>query len=250
MIRVLQLGADKKFSKEVENYCTRLPDFRYQGESRGEALSQALDDHFPNLILLDMDLEPQGGLTALTEIRAKWSSDKVKVLLLSTRTSDEDVLRQAADLGADYFMQRPVDLVILEQRIRQLVMGSVLPPKELTLRNVQEICTVYFERMGIPPHYKGYRYLIEGIWLVALHPSWLHSVTQNLYPAIGHRFGVNGAQVERAMRYALDITWEKGNIDQLYQIFPHVNENKGKPTNSIFIAKMVDLVGLEVTLRG
>ena len=68
--------------------------------------------------------------------------------------------------------------------------------------------------------------------------------------AIGQRFEVNGAQVERAMRYALDVTWEKGNIERLYNFFPYVRESKGKPTNSAFIARMVDLVGLEAGRGG
>lgn len=251
MIRIVHLDNDVLFLQAMDEYCSRLGDIDYQRFRSATSFLQTFDLDMPDLVLLDMDLQPEGGLAVLERIRVRFSSDQVKVILLSIQATSEQALTQTVHLGADYFIQRPVDLVVLEKRIRQLVGDSRgKPSRELTRRQVQEICTRYFEQMGVPPHYKGYRYLVEGIWLGSLHPSWLNSVTQRLYPAIGQRFEVNGAQVERAMRYALDITWEKGNVEQLYKFFPYVRENKGKPTNSAFIAKMVDLVGLEVSQSG
>lgn len=251
MIRIVQLDSDVSFLRAMDDYCSRLSDVDYQGICSTTAFLESFDGHRPDVVLLDMDLQPQGGLAILEQIRVRFSSSEVKVVLLSTKATSEQALAHTVHLGADYFIQRPVDLVVLEKRIRQLAGDSMVePPGELTRRQVQEICTRYFEQMGVPPHYKGYRYLMEGIWLAALHPSWLSSVTQNLYPAIGQRFEVNGAQVERAMRYALDVTWEKGNIERLYNFFPYVRESKGKPTNSAFIARMVDLVGLEAGRGG
>lgn len=251
MIRVLQVHTSDCFRAKVATYFNHLEDIRYRGESSEEKLLELLHSEVWDVVLLDLNLEPNGGFSALEQIRTQWTSDQIKVVLISETPPGEVVLAKAANLGADYVLLRPVDLVVLEKRIRQLLKPSTVPPsREVTLRQVQEICSGYFERMGVPPHYKGYRYLLEGIWLAALHSSWLNSVTRKLYPAIGQRFGVSGAQVERAMRYAIDRTWEKGNLDQLYQIFPYIRENKGKPTNSIFIARMVDLVGLELDLSG
>ncbi|HBG01312.1 MAG TPA: hypothetical protein DDW87_07050 [Firmicutes bacterium] len=246
MIRIFQLDSDPSFRQRTEEYCRGLRDFQYQGADQAEALVRAFRGDRPHCILLDMDLQPEGGLSVLKGIRNGFSCSDVKIIVLSLNQETDTTLSRALNLGADYFVQRPVDLAILEKRIRQMVaFAERQRPREMTLRQVQEICSGYFERMGVPPHFKGYRYLIEGIWLGFLHPSWLCSVTQNLYPAIGQRFGVSGAQVERAMRYALDVTWEKGNVDQLYKFFPYVSEQKGKPTNSCFIAKIVDLVALE-----
>lgn len=251
MIRILQLDGDSLFREEVRDHCGRLDDLEYRGAATGEGILQAFNGDKPHVILLDMNLEPQGGLVMLEEIRTRYSADEVKVILMSDEAPGEEGLSRTVALGANYFLLRPCDLVILEKRIRQLVRRSTVPPgPKLTLRQVQFLCTTYFEQMGIPPHYKGYRYLMEGIWLCSLHPKWLNSVTQNLYPAIAQRHEVNGAQVERAMRYALDVTWEKGNVEQLYKFFPYVRENKGKPTCSSFIATMVDVVGLEASKSG
>ncbi|NMB01211.1 MAG: response regulator [Firmicutes bacterium] len=251
MIRVLHVGHSDTFRAEVGTYLGRLKDFQYRGTSDSFDLLETIEREGPHVVLLDFKLDPGGGFVTLREIRKKWKSDQVAVVLFSDTPLGELLMTEAADAGADYVVLLPVDLVILEKRIRQLIRkATVIPHKELTLKQVKEICTAYFERMGVPPHFDGYRYLVEGIWLASLHPAWLTSVTQHLYPAIGQRFKVSGAQVERAMRYAIDVTWARGNIDQLYQIFPYVRENKGKPTNSVFIAKMVDLVGLEVERTG
>lgn len=250
MIRVLQADGDSCFRLEVSDYFSRLKDFEYEGVGRGDKLSEIIEEWEPNLVLLASALQPGGGFSLLREIRSRWKATELAVIVCAKEKRGEWDLQQAAGLGADYFILRPVDLVVLEQRIRQLVKGGSFA-SYATSRQVQEICVRYFDLLGVPPHYKGYRYLLEGIWLASLHPMWLNSVTQDLYPAIGQRFSTNGVQVERAMRYALDMTWEKGNVEQLYRFFAFESrENKGKPTNSMFIAKMVDLVGLEMGIDG
>lgn len=254
MIRILQFHGDAYLHQVLSGHFRHVSDVVYQGRSGYTGRLDCFAGAKPDLILLDLDLQPQGGLALLAEIRARCSREEVKVLLLVAEETPEHVLTDAARLGADYCMHFPIDLSVLETRIRQLVRApqvqgdvAVQEVTPLTRRQVQEKCTKYFEYMGIPPHYKGYRYLIEGVWLASLHPSWLNAVTGHLYPAIGEHFQVNASQVERAMRYALDVTWEKGNMDQLYELFPFVKESTGKPTNSDFIATMVDFMRSKVS---
>jgi two-component system response regulator (stage 0 sporulation protein A) len=247
-IRILQADADSVFRQDVSRYFESLEDFVYiEGLEAADRILDSIAEHQPNIVLLDLDLPPQGGFPVLGEIRKRWSNDTLPIIMLARSHKAEAHLTQAVALGASYFILRPVDLVVLENRVRQLLNTTPLViDNGLSLKQVQEICVRYFDAMGIPPHYKGYRYLIEGIWLASLHPTWLSSMTKKLYPAIGQRFGTSGSQVERAMRYALDMTWEKGVLEELYRLFPYeVRENKGKPTNSAFIAKMADLVALE-----
>jgi len=111
-------------------------------------------------------------MAALKRVRTSLRSEETKVIMISQTPPGERLLAQAAELGADYFLLRPVDLVVLEKRIKQLLRPlTELPLREATYKQVYDVCVAYFERMGIPPHYKGYRYLIEGIWLAAVHPS-------------------------------------------------------------------------------
>jgi two-component system response regulator (stage 0 sporulation protein A) len=247
MIRVFQLDQDTTFLRSMEEHCRRISGLDYQGTPDASALRSALAGDKPDIVLLDLDITPHCGCSILVEIRSRFASDEVKVILLASEEISESTLVDTARLGADYVMERPVDIIVLETRIRQLVGDPLQPNETLTRRQVQEICVAFFEQMGIPPHYKGYRYLVEGIWLATLNPAWLGSVTKHLYPAIAQRFEVNASQVERSMRYALDMTWEKGHVEQLYTFFPYVRESKGKPTNSAFIATMVDLVALATT---
>lgn len=246
MIRLLHASTDSLFCRKFADYCSYLQDVYYHRLPRDKDVLEIIQTEAINVVLLDMAVEPCGGLAVLTTIRTHFAPHEVGIALYSASSQSEDVLRQGAEQGADYFLLRPLDLVVLEKRLREIVFpGAVSSSQSLSFKQVQEICTGFFERMGVPPQYKGYRYLIKGIWLASLHPSWLNAVTQDLYPAIAQRFGVSGSQVERTMRYALDITWEKGNLEELYTFFPYVRENKGKPTNAIFIATMVDLVNLE-----
>lgn len=248
MIHVFQLDADTAFLAAMEDHCSRIEDLDYRGTSSALSFCATLEEDRLDIVLLDLDIKPGGALFILEEIRARFSSDEVKVIVFTAETGSENALIATTRWGADYVCQRPVDIIVLETRIRQLV-GDPLEQcaASMTRRQVQEVCARFFERMGIPPHFKGYRYLIEGIWLASLNPAWLNSVTQHLYPAIAQRFEVSASQVERAMRYALDVTWEKGNMDELYGFFPYVLENKGKPTSSAFIAKMVGMVGFAIS---
>lgn len=249
MIRLMQADGDKNFLEEVEKYCSRLTDFNYIGGfNNGENILQKINEKKPDVFLLGLDLPPQGAFEILKKITTEFGTRKPLIIVFATTDQDNSVLQQISSLGADYYIFRPVDLYVLESRIRQLLKKQYSDEeKRIVESQVKDICSIHFDKMGIPRHYKGYKYLIEGIWLAIRHPEWLNSVTKNLYPAIGDRYNTSSAQVERTMRYALDKTWEKGDIDQLYGLFPYeIPKNRGKPTNSAFIAKMVELVSLEI----
>ncbi len=249
MVRVLQADSDRHFLDEVESYFNRLPDFRYSGGfDNSYNLLKKIEDTCPDVLLIGLDLSPLGGVDVLRDIRYKLEINKPIVIMISTELQSDAIIQEMPNLGADYYVLRPVDLVVLENRIRQILKINLPESARKVCRNqVHETCERYFYKMGIPPHYKGYRYLMEGIWLAIKHPFLLNSVTKDLYPAIGEKYNTSSAQVERTMRYALDKTWEEGNVKSLYEFFPYeISKNKGKPTNSAFIAKMVELVSLEI----
>lgn len=249
-IRLLQAEHDPKYRLEIANHFGSLDDFTLFSVDLGDQLLATIREQKPQIVFLNVDLPPRGAFPLLKQIRSEWDKDSMFVILFSQKDFDDSLVAKAGELGATYFMLRPVDMLILEQRVRQIIANNILAVDHevLSPKRVQEICVSYFDAMGVPPHYKGYRYLIEGVWLAILYPEWLGAMTKKLYPAVGQRFGTTASQVERAMRYALDVTWEKGNLDELYRFFPYeIRENRGKPTNSIFIAKIADLVTFELT---
>lgn len=248
VIRVLQADCDRSFKDKLGEFLAGREGLCYLGAiDNGTNILEAIADTRPHVLLLSLNLRPNGGLRILRNIREHWNEEELAVLIVSPPDAGEEALQEAADLGADYYIQRPVDLFVLARRIIQVCSENlVYSLPDLSRQQVEEICRGYFDNMGIPPHYKGYRYLMEGVWIAFLYPRWLNAMTKKLYPAIGQRFDTGGAQVERAMRYALDVTWEKGDLSELYRLFPYeVREDRGKPTNSAFIAKMVNFVILE-----
>lgn len=247
--RLLQAEGDPNYRQEVGDYFRRLTDFDYLAMDSSVNLVKTIEEQSPQIILLDLKLPPWGGLPALEQIRSRWNKESIPVVLFSQERYSS-LLAKASELGATYCILRPIDLTILEQRLRQILVPESLNNRQRpqpSFKEVQEVCINFFDTLGIPPQYKGHPYLIEGIYLAILHQDWLGAMTTKLYPAVGQRFGASPAQVERAMRYALDITWEKGNLAELYRFFPYeIGEKKGKPTNGIFIAKMADLVSFEL----
>ncbi|HHY09369.1 MAG TPA: response regulator [Firmicutes bacterium] len=249
IIRILMADQDVAFQKSLQEYLELEDDLRCVGRLRNaEGIMEKISTAKPHILLLEVLLPPRGGMAVLKKIRQSWNAGELPVILISGSES-EAILRQAAESGANYYLLKPFKPGILVERIRQLLGNTASSARlEYDSKVVKEICIRHFDLMGIPPHYKGYRYLLEGIWLACIHPHWLNAVTRKLYPGIGQRFNTSGAQVERAMRYALDVTWERGNIEQLYAFFPYeIAESKGKPTNSAFIAKMAGLVSLELS---
>lgn len=250
MVRILQADPDQIFRREIADHCAKISNVSYYELDDSLNYLTTISEVKPNLILLSLDMAPYDGMSLLRQTRERWTSSELPIILCSTQQQDPSVLENAANWGANYMVLRPVDLDSLAQRARELLEIPTLQ-NDFNLRAVQEICVYYFEKLGVPPHYKGYRYLLEGICLAWCHPDWLNSVTEELYPAIAKRFATSGAQVERTMRYALEQTWARGNLTNLYNVFPYeVREHKGKPTNSTFIAKMVDLVDLEIRRYG
>lgn len=250
MVRILQADPDETFRREIADYCAQIDNVHYYGLDDSTSYLTTISQVKPNLILLALELAPEDGLSLLRKTRELWCSIELPIILCATKEQEPTVLEKAAVWGANYMVLRPVDLRSLEHRVRELL-EIPSSQNDFNLRAVQEICLHYFEQLGVPPHYKGYRYLLEGVCLAWCHPDWLNSVTDDLYPAIARRFSTSGSQVERTMRYALERTWERGNLTKLYEVFPYeVRESKGKPTNSSFIAKMVDLVDLEIRRHG
>lgn len=200
----------------------------------------------PDVILLDMDFTDYDGRLILGELRRKWPKQPA-VIAVSARGEDSSVY-EANHLGANYYLVKPVNEDVLIRRIRQI--AALAAGRSLTSTivgdNIRQKAVEYFHRIGMPSHLKGYRYLIEALVLVVTDHSLANQVTKKLYPLVAERFQTTPIRVERAIRNAIEITWERGNIVQMNQLFAYVDENRGKPTNSAFIAGMADIISLDL----
>ena len=169
------------------------------------------------------------------------------VVILSGLGQD-DMTQQAMELGARYYMMKPFDYQIMVSRLRQLKGGSrSMPQQEKSStyqpkpRNLDVEVTRVIQQMGVPAHVKGYQYLRDAIIFVIEEMNLMGAVTKELYPLIGEKYNTTASRVERAIRHAIELAWDRGNVEMMNKFFGYtVNMERGKPTNSEFIAMVAD----------
>ncbi|TGE33208.1 sporulation transcription factor Spo0A [Desulfosporosinus sp. Sb-LF] len=217
-----------------------------------EALELILSQE-PDLIILDLIMPHLDGLGVLERIIARTSATRPKVIML-TAFGQESLTHQAMTLGVDYFILKPFDLDILSKRIHSLTQNtppvsgnaqfSSTAPIASTVRsglNLNAEITTIMHQIGIPAHVKGYQYIRDAILMVVEDVSLLGAVTKELYPGIAKRYDTASTRVERGIRHAIELAWERGHTDTLKRIFGYsMNIERQKPTNSEFIALLSD----------
>ena len=169
--------------------------------------------------------------------------------------SSEHTLIEASNLGASYFMQKPFDFPILFSRIRIVsgrfrtgpVSGFAHDIKMTrTGPSLEARVTEIIHEIGVPAHIKGYQYLREAIILTINDMDVINAVTKILYPTVAKKFTTTPSRVERAIRHAIEVAWDRGDIETLQKFFGYTVSNiKGKPTNSEFIAMIADRLSLQ-----
>lgn len=214
-----------------------------------EALAKAAELR-PDVLLLDLVLPKLDGLGVMQRLPDTGVSP---VVLVVSAFYNEQLVARCADLGAYYFVPKPCDVQALATRIRQS-MKTVRPgvpaivPTDAARKQAQDLESVVTEiihEIGVPAHIKGYQYLREAIILTINDMDVINAVTKVLYPAVAKKFGTTPSRVERAIRHAIEVAWDRGDIETLQKFFGYTVSNiKGKPTNSEFIAMIADCLSL------
>jgi len=198
-----------------------------------------------DIIVMDLVLPKRDGLSILEEMHDKRISKNVIVL---TSYNSQDMIRRVSSLGVDYYMLKPFDFNELEKRILELSNGREYDNKFIDIyhNNLQISITHILHELGVPSHIKGYQYIREGISILYDNPSMIGGITKELYPTIARKFDTTVSRVERAIRHAIEVSWNRGSWDLMEEIFGHsVDIDKAKPTNSEFIVTVADKLRLE-----
>ena len=154
------------------------------------------------------------------------------------------MVSEAVELGANYFMFKPVEENALLDRMRALF-GRDLPEERHPVE-LKNLVTSVIHEIGVPAHIKGYQYLREAIMIAVDDMDVINAVTKVLYPEVAKRFNTTPSRVERAIRHAIEVAWDRGDLETLQKYFGYTVSNaKGKPTNSEFIAMIADRLVLE-----
>ncbi len=202
-----------------------------------------------DVLLLDMIMPEIDGLGVLKWLQNHKLSKKPKVIIFSA-FAKEEVAQKAVELGVDYYILKPFDLKTLKQRILEIAtnpLNGLVVKTKLINKDLEMKVATTIEKLGVPLHFKGYSYLEAAIITTILEPSIINEVTTKLYPTIAKLFDTNEQRVERAMRFAIETAWNKGNVKIIHELFGYcVDDQKGKPTNASFIAIIADKIRLEL----
>ena len=212
----------------------------------GEELLDLIARHRPDVVVMDLMLSGMDGLEVLEEL----GEDRPKVLVLSA-FGGPALAGQISQRGGDYCMLKPCRPQSVVERARLLCDVPALQlQEEGDARDLERQVTAIIHEIGVPAHIKGYQYLREAIGLAVEDMEIINAVTKVLYPAVAKKFGTTASRVERAIRHAIEVTWDRRDLETLQKYFGYTVSNaKGKPTNSEFIAMIADRISLERSRR-
>lgn len=212
----------------------------------GEEAIKILENNVENidLIILDIVMPKKDGIDVLKFMKDNNINKKIIVV---TSCNSEITIRSVTELGASYYMLKPVDMNALVEKIKELTKENKINLGfNIDDKNLQVNVTHILHELGVPSHIKGYHYLREGIKLIYNNPELIGGITKELYPSIAKKFASTDTRVERSIRHAIEVSWNRGNWQLMEDIFGHsVDIDKAKPTNSEFIITIADKLRLE-----
>jgi len=221
----------------------------------GVEVLEALSIIEPDVVITEIMLPGLDGFAVLERA----GKSKVSFVVVTSMNKDS-VARDCIALGAEYVMIKPVDFQNLANRIKSIAnerftsvsrlmptTTSVLTDKSNEDIDIEILVTQVIHEVGIPAHIKGYQYLRHAIMMVVDNLEIINSITKKLYPNVAKKYNTTSSRVERAIRHAIEVAWDRGDTDVLNAVFGYTIANsKGKPTNSEFIAMIADKLRLQL----
>lgn len=206
----------------------------------GKEVLKVNDSFHPDVILSDIFMSGLDIIGVLEELKGK----KPLVMAVSS-VSNPQLENQVLSAGAAYYFVKPFDLNVIAERIISMCDTSEQIIKVGGGCDLEVMVTEIIHEIGVPAHIKGYHYLREAILMSIKDAEAINSVTKILYPTVAKRYHTTSSRVERAIRHAIEVAWDRGNVDVLYSYFGYTIQNsRGKPTNSEFIAMIADKISL------
>ncbi len=227
----------------------------------GEEACKMIKDTEPDVVLLDIVMPKLDGLGVLDKVNHDVTIKKLPSFIIISAIGNEKITEEAFLSGANYYIMKPFDndMVIkkikqvnksLEEfrnaEIRKITAYERYEREEGAPRNLEADVTNIIHEIGVPAHIKGYQYLREAIMMSVDEIEMLNSITKILYPTIAKKYQTTSSRVERAIRHAIEVAWSRGKMDTIDELFGYtINNGKGKPTNSEFIALIADKIRLD-----
>ena len=239
----------------AEDFCSgltaalqRADGFRVLGTAGdGEQAIRMIEEKKPDILVLDLMLAKKDGISVLKSIA---NMEHKPITLATSAFLTEYVSTAAANLGVRYLMLKPCDMAALVERLEEIRGGESLrypAARRSDKVSIETLVTNIIHEIGVPAHIKGYQYLREAIIIAVNDMDVINAITKVLYPEVAKTFGTTPSRVERAIRHAIEVAWDRGDLDTLQSFFGYtVSNTKGKPTNSEFIALIADKLQLQL----
>ncbi len=247
--RVLVADSDSDFRNQCIQSLKRQ-DIEVVGEAvDGQEAFSKMARLKPNIVISDLYLGKIDGVGLIRTAKKQMPDDFPSFIMLASFAS-QNLFEECCEAGAAYCMLKPLDFNALADRIRRLAdkgrrRGSARVP-EREEADLEAQVTKIIHQIGVPAHIKGYQYLRSSIIMVIHDAEVINSVTKVLYPTVAKQYGTTSSRVERAIRHAIEVAWDRGDLDVLNSFFGYTVQNsRGKPTNSEFIAMIADNLRLK-----
>lgn len=251
-VKIVVADDNRNLCQMLQNYLQSQEDLHVVGLAyNGIEAWDMIQSHEPDLVIIDLVMPSLDGLGVLERINSRAMTNRPKIIML-TAFGQESLTHQAMMMGVDYFILKPFDLEILGKRIKALTQEAPTVPTSFASAtpsvtsagsgvNLGVEVTTMMHQIGIPAHVKGYQYIRDAILMVVEDVSLLGAVTKELYPAIAKKYDTAPSRVERGIRHAIELAWERGHTETLKRIFGYsMNIERQKPTNSEFVALLAD----------
>ncbi|MCB2305472.1 sporulation transcription factor Spo0A [Clostridium estertheticum] len=263
-INIIIVDDNKEFCNILNDYLLTQKDIVVTGIAQnGIEAIKLIEEKKPDLVVLDIIMPILDGLGVLERLNTMEIQPRPRIIMLSA-VGHEKITQRAISLGADYYVIKPFDMEVFASRIRQTLNENICndeKPKTLSYVGNDEIktnrsntvdvdmigqITNIIHEIGIPANLKGYMFVREAINMVVNDIDLLSSVTKELYPLVGEKFNTTASRVERAIRHAIEVAWNREQVETITNLFGYtINNEKGKPTNSEFIAMVADKLRLQ-----
>ncbi|MCK9216743.1 MAG: sporulation transcription factor Spo0A [Firmicutes bacterium] len=260
-VRILIADDNKDFCSVLSEYLDMQSDFEVIGIAKdGIEAMELISLKSPDVLVLDIIMPHLDGLGVLERLNSMTLEKAPKIIVLSAVGQDK-ITQKALALGAEYYVVKPFDMDVFAKRIREsmgifskLVEGRTLINHSSIITrepsyDLETAITNIIHEIGVPAHIKGYLYLRDSITMVIKNMELLSAVTKELYPSIARKYNTTSSRVERAIRHAIEVAWGRGRVDVINSLFGYtIHNEKGKPTNSEFIAMIADKLRLEMKI--
>lgn len=257
-MKVMIVDDNSEFVKLLTMFINSQKDMEVVGTlNDGNSVVAKVKEWKPDIMLLDIIMPERDGLAVLEDLE-DCALEKKPYIVVMSAIGQEKITGKAMSLGASYYVIKPFDLDTLVGRIRELAVttntfyenkGTKYVSTKSIKRSGEPVevkVTNLIHDLGVPAHIKGYQYLREAIIMAVANEEIINAVTKSLYPLLANKYETTPSRVERAIRHAIEVAWNRGEIAVHDKIFGYtVNSNKGKPTNSEFIALIADKIRLE-----